>query len=186
MNPFGLLQIKTQSDQEVGAPRSILRPAGTLLREPWGRLDRSIPSPPELRLPFSSAAAYGRVPLVAAVWSPVSMMSSRRYCRVSSGAGVSVMDVGADLGVSWCRGCDGGGVHVPVTGGVQGRDPVSWAQGVTAASRGGGLGSEPSCLTLPRLLAAAPHLCTSCFRLTHTWLAEPLLWNYLSMSEVGL
>ena len=53
-------------------------------------------------------------------------------------------------------------------------------------ARGGGLGSEPSCLTLPRLLAAAPHLCTGCSRLTHTWLAEPLLWNYLSMSEVGL
>ena len=59
---------------------------------------------------------------------------------MSSGAGVSVMDVGADLGVSWCRGCDGGGVHVPVTGGVQGRDPVSWAQGVTAASTGWGAG----------------------------------------------
>ena len=53
-------------------------------------------------------------------------------------------------------------------------------------ARGGGLGSEPSCLTLPRLLAAAPHLCTGCSWLTHTWLAEPLLWNYLSMSEVGL
>ena len=50
------------------------------------------------------------------------------------------MDVGADLGVSLCWSCDGVGVCVPVKGGVQGRDPVSWAQGVTAASTGWGAG----------------------------------------------
>lgn len=43
---------------------------------------------------------------------------------MSSGARVSVTDVGADLGVLLCRGCAGGGVRVPVAGVVQGGDPV--------------------------------------------------------------
>lgn len=64
---------------------------------------------------------------------------------------------------------------------------VTWASGRYCSEHGvEGLGSEPSCLALLRLLTAAPRLCISCSRLTHAWLAGPFLWNYLSMSEMGL
>lgn len=79
---------------------------------------------------------------------------------MSSGARVSVTDVGADLGVLLCRGCAGGGVRVPVTGVVRGGDPVTWASGRHCSERGvEGLGLESSCLALLHLLTAVPRAC---------------------------
>jgi len=96
------------------------------------------------------------------------------------------MDVGADLGVSLCGAVMEGVCMCLLKAGSRAGTLSAGLRELLQRAQGGGLGSEPSCLTLPRLLAAALRLCTGCSRLAHTWLAEPLLWNYLSMSEVSL
>lgn len=118
--------------------------------------------------PLSSAAETLADSSGSAAWSPVSMMSEQEMPHsVFWGRCQSQMWV-LTWGVLLCRGCAGGGVRVPVAGVVQGGDPVICHLGLREyCSEHGveGLGSEPSCLALLRLLTAAPRLCISCSRL---------------------